>query len=429
MNITIIGSGYVGLVTGACFADLGNRVLCVDNDVEKVRKLQSGVIPIYEPGLEELVGANVHEGRLAFSASIADGVTFAEVIFISVGTPPLPSGEPDLSAIERVSRVVAEAMTDYRLIVEKSTVPVQTGEWVERTIREHNIHRVDFDVASNPEFLREGSAIRDFLHPDRVVIGVSSDRAAHLMVKLYAPLNAPLLITDINSAELIKHASNAFLALKISYINAIATVCERTGADIVKVAKGIGLDRRIGLEFLNAGIGYGGSCFPKDLAAFVHLAERVGYDFDLLRAVARINDDQRQNVIVKLEVELGLLRGKIIGILGLAFKTNTDDMRGAPSIEIIQQLIKRGATVRAYDPVAMGNAKRLLPEIEYRKGPYEVADGADALVIVTEWNEFRHLNLPHLRGVMRTPVLIDGRNIYDPVRMKQIGFRYRGVGR
>lgn len=429
MNITVIGSGYVGLVTGACFADLGHKVLCVDNDKEKVRKLQSGVLPIYEPGLEELLGANVNEGRVRFCDSIAEGVECAEVVFIAVGTPPLPSGEPDLSAIERVSTSVAEAMTGYRLIVEKSTVPVQTSEWVERTIREHNIHKADFDVASNPEFLREGSAIHDFMHPDRVVIGVSSDRAAHLMVKLYASLNAPLLITDINSAELIKHASNAFLSMKISYINAIATICERTGADVAKVAKGIGLDRRIGLDFLQAGIGYGGSCFPKDLSAFIHLAGRVGYDFELLKAVAKINDDQRASVTTKLEEELGELRGRQIGLLGLAFKTNTDDMRGAPSIDIINQLLKKGASVRAYDPVAMPNAQSLFPDIACSDGAYDVADGADALVVVTDWNAFRHLDLPRVRRMMRTPVVIDGRNIYDPSRMRELGFRYRGVGR
>jgi len=429
MDIAIIGSGYVGLVTGACLADLGNYVICVDNDQSKVEMLRSGIVPIYEPGLEELLAVNIKEGRLCFSDSIQAGVENSEIIFIAVGTPPKSNGEADLSAIEKVSREVAQNMASYRLIVEKSTVPVKTGEWVARTITENNIHRADFDVASNPEFLREGSALEDFMNPDRIILGVSSDRAANLLVKLYEPLNAPILITDINSAELIKHASNAFLAMKISFVNSVANICEKTGADIHKVAKGIGLDKRIGEAFLQAGIGYGGSCFPKDVLAFIHLAERIGYDFKLLKAVKEVNDYQKGKVVTKLKEINGNLRGKVVGILGLAFKPNTDDMRGAPSLDIITLLKQEGVVVKAYDPVAEAVARRLIPDIIYCSNPYEAADGADALVVVTEWKEFKRLDLLKIKSLMKSPVIIDGRNIYDPAKMRALGFVYRGIGR
>jgi UDPglucose 6-dehydrogenase len=429
MDISIIGSGYVGLVTGACLADLGNNVICIDNNLEKIYQLKNGIVPIYEPGLRGLISVNVREGRLSFSEDIKEGVDNAEIIFIAVGTPSKGNGDADLSAIEKVCREVARVMTSYRLIVEKSTVPVNTGQWVFHTIRHNNVHHVDFDVASNPEFLREGCALEDFMNPDRIILGVSSDRAANLLVKLYEPLNAPILITDINSAELIKHASNAFLAMKISFINSVANICEKTGADIHKVAKGIGLDRRIGEAFLQAGIGYGGSCFPKDVSAFIHLAEKIGYDFTLLKAVKTVNDYQRTIIIAKLKELNGNLKGKVVGILGLAFKPNTDDMRGAPSVDIIRLLQSEGAIVKAYDPVAEGTAQRLMPDITYCNNPYEVANGANALVVVTEWKEFKLLDLLKIKSLMKSPVIIDGRNIYDPAKMRTLGFVYRGIGR
>lgn len=429
MNIAIIGSGHVGLVTGACFAELGNQVVCVDNNQEKIRRLKKGQMPIYEPNLEGLVLTNMEEGRLTFTSSIAQGIEEAQIVFITVGTPSTPQGGPDLSAIEKVSREVAKNLKSYKLIVEKSTVPVQTGEWVERTIRIHAPEGAKFDVASNPEFLREGSAVHDFLYPDRVVIGVNSERAASLLVKLYQPLNAPLLITDINSAELIKHASNAFLAMKISFINAVANICERTGADITRVAKGVGLDKRIGEAFLKAGLGYGGSCFPKDVAAFIHIAGKVGYDFRLLKEVERINEEQREQVIRKMEEELGKLSDKVVGVLGLSFKPNTDDVRESPSLKIIPQLMGKGAEVKAYDPQAMDRVKSLLPQVQLCPDPYQVARGSDALLIATQWQEFQYLDLLRLKKLMRNPLILDGRNIFDPVRMKKLGFIYRGVGR
>ncbi|MFP5502984.1 MAG: UDP-glucose dehydrogenase family protein, partial [Candidatus Sericytochromatia bacterium] len=346
MNIAIIGSGYVGLVTGACFAHLGNQVVCVDNNQSKIDKLKQGIMPIYEPGLDVMVKTNVAEGRLAFSTDIEAATRSSEVIFICVGTPPRPDGSADLSAFEHVAEAMAPAMDSYKLIVEKSTVPVRTGEWVAELFRSHLPEGADFDIASNPEFLREGSAIKDFLNTDRVVIGVNSDKAAGILVKLYAPLTAPILMTDLNSAELIKHASNAFLAMKISFINAVSRVCELTGADITKVAKGVGLDKRIGEEFLKAGVGYGGACFPKDVQAFISIAEQHGYDLELLRAVEQINHSQRHHLADKVFKALGHdLKGKTIGVLGLAFKPNTDDMRGAPSAEIIPMLQELEATV------------------------------------------------------------------------------------
>ncbi len=429
MKISIIGTGYVGLTTGATFAELGHHVVCVDNNTEKIASLKSGKIPIYEPGLEQLVLTNCNEGRLSFSTEISDGVEHGEVIFVAVATPPRPDGSADLSAIENVSVQIGKCMTDYRLIVEKSTVPVNTGNRMMKILSEAVRPGIEFDVASNPEFLREGSALTDAFHPDRVVIGVTSDRARSILVSLYEPLNAPILITDINSAELIKHTSNAFLAMKISFINAVALICEKTGADIIKVAKGAGLDKRIGELFLNAGIGFGGSCFPKDVAAFIHLAEKAGYDFRLLREVAAINSRQKLIVVHKLKRLLGNLSGKTITILGLAFKPNTDDIRSSPALDIIPALRQEGAQIRAHDPKALHNMKQLLPDIDYRADPYEAVTGADAVAILTEWPDYKNLDILQVKKLMAKPVLVDGRNLFSPQRLRQIGFAYDGVGR
>lgn len=430
MNICIVGSGYVGLVTGACFADLGNSVICVDNDESKIDKLKKGIMPIYEPGLEELVKRGVKEGRLDFTNRLKDGVKKSEVIFVCVPTPPKNNGDADLTFVEHVSRDIALSMPSYRLIVEKSTVPVNTGEWVEHTINVFNKRKIRFDVASNPEFLKEGSAIEDFMNPDRIVIGVKSKRAEDILKELYKPLNAPIVVTDIKSAEIIKHASNSFLATKISFINAIANICDKVGADVVDVARGMGLDKRIAKSFLSAGIGFGGSCFPKDLAAFVHIAEKLGYDFGILKEVQRVNKHQKESVIKKIEGLLWNLSKKTIGILGLSFKPGTDDLREAPSLEVIDSLLKEGAHIKAYDPVAMEKARRILGKnVIFCKDSYQVARDCDCLLIATEWNEFKELDFKKIKKLMRQPVLIDGRNIYDPKEMKKLGFRYVGIGR
>ena len=357
MNIAIIGTGYVGLVTGACLAKLGNSVICVDNDTDKIRFLKKGVVPIYEPGLKELISSNVKHKRLVFSTSIKEAVKKSRIIFIAVGTPDSGDGEADLTGIEKVASDIAANLKDYRLIVEKSTVPVETGDWVKKTIIRCTNGKIDFDVASNPEFLREGSAINDFMHPDRIVIGVESERAREILLKLYKPLNKPIVVTNIKSAELIKHASNAFLATKISFINAVSRVCDMVGADINEVAYGMGMDLRIGRSFLNAGLGYGGSCFPKDLEAFISISRRLGYDFGLLREVKKINEGQRGYIISKIKGALWNLKGKTIGFLGLAFKPNTDDMRNAPALELIRALQAEGAHIKAYDPKSMPKAK------------------------------------------------------------------------
>lgn len=430
MNICIIGSGYVGLVTGACFADLGNKVICVDNDEDKIKRLKKGIIPIYEPGLEELIKRNRKEGRLSFGSSLRDSVKKSEVIFIAVGTPSKDSGEADLSYVEHVSKEIALSMPSYRLIVEKSTVPVNTGEWVEHTIKVFNKRNIKFDVASNPEFLREGSAIEDFMHPDRIVIGVKSKKARDILVELYKPLKTSIVVTDIKSAELIKHASNSFLATKISFINAVANICDKVDADVVEVARGMGLDKRIGEKFLNAGVGFGGSCFPKDLSAFIRISEKLGYDFGILKEVQRINDNQKKVLIKKIEELLWNLSKKTIGILGLSFKPDTDDIRHAPALDIISALQRDGAKVKVYDPEAMDRVKNMLKEkIEFCKDAYDVAKGSDCLVIVTEWNEFKELDFKKIKKLMRQPVIVDGRNIYEPSEMRQLGFRYVGIGR
>jgi UDPglucose 6-dehydrogenase len=419
----------VGLVTGACFAEVGHQVICVDNDLKKVEVLQAGGIPIYEPGLEEIVKRTVAAGRLRFTGEIADGVKDSEVVFIAVPTPPNPDGSVDMSFVERVAREIAATTTEYRIVVDKSTVPVKTGEKVAETIKRYNKHKVDFDVVSNPEFLREGCAVQDLMQPDRIVIGVSSPRPVGKMKEIYSPFHAPIIITDVNSAELIKHACNSFLALKISYANALAAICEYSGANISDVVNGMGLDKRIGRAFLNAGLGYGGSCFPKDLSAFIHIAEALGYDFRLLREVQQINADQIRRFLEKIHDALWIVKGKTIGVLGLAFKPNTDDMRLAPSLEVIRPLLKEGARIRAYDPKAMDKAREVLPGVEFCDNPYTVAAGADGLIICTEWDEFRQLDLEKVRAVMGQPIVLDGRNLFDPQKMAELGFVYKSIGR
>lgn len=429
MKISVIGTGYVGLVTGTCFAELGNEVLCVDNNQEKIVKLKDGIIPIYEPGLAEMVKDNISAGRLTFSTSVKEAVAKSTIIFVCVHTPPLPSGEANLSFVEKVSREIATDMTEYKVIVDKSTVPVQTGERVAHTIRLNNIHHVDFDVVSNPEFLREGSAISDSMYPDRIVIGVTSDRAAKIMKELYAPLDAPIIVTDIRSAEIIKHASNAFLATKISFANALANICEAAQADVTMVTEGMGLDKRIGKSFLNAGIGYGGSCFPKDVAAFIKIAEKYGYDFQLLKTVEEINIGQRVHFVNKIREAVWILNEKTIGILGLAFKPNTDDMRNAPCIDIISALQKEGARIKVYDPVAVPVAKDILKDVTYCQDPYQVAEGSDCLAVLTEWDEFKDIDFGRIKGLLKRPLVIDGRNIYDPLKIAEAGLEYIGMGR
>lgn len=429
MNISIIGSGYVGLVTGACFSELGNKVICADNDPKKIARLKKGIMPIYEPGLEELVMHNLKKQRLKFTSSIKEAVKASGVIFIAVGTPSLDNGEADLTGIENVARNIALNMSAYRLIVEKSTVPVETGKWVKHTIETYIRHKVKFDVASNPEFLREGQAINDFMHPDRIVIGVESKRAKDTLVNLYKPLNAPIVITDIKSAELIKHASNAYLATKVSFINAISHICDKVGADVGEVAFGIGLDKRIGASFLNAGIGYGGSCFPKDLDAFINIAKKLGYDFDLLNVVREINLQQRAFFINKIKNALWIIKDKTIGILGLSFKPNTDDIRNAPSMDIIEALQREGAKIKAYDPSAMQKAKAVLNKVQFCTDPYMTAKSSDCLLIITEWDEFKELDFLKIKKLLKRPLLIDGRNIYEPKIMKKLGFTYISMGR
>jgi UDPglucose 6-dehydrogenase len=429
MKLAIIGTGYVGLVTGTCFAEVGHQVICVDCDAAKVERLRAGGMPIYEPGLEELVKKNVAAGRLSFTDSTKDGVSKSDVIFIAVPTPPMPDGSVDLSFMEGVSRDIAACMTSYKIVVDKSTVPVKTGEKVSETIKRYCKAKVEFDVVSNPEFLREGFAVDDFMHPDRVVVGVLSQRPAAAMRELYAPFNAPIIITDINSAELIKHAANSFLALKISYINAISAICEASGANVVEVANGIGMDPRVGRRFLDAGIGFGGSCFPKDLSAFIRISEQMGYDFSLLKEVQRINTAQMDRFVKKIEETLWVIKGKKIGVLGLAFKQNTDDIRMSPAIDLCQRLLKEGATLRVHDPKAMEKAAAVLKDVTYVDDMNAVADGCDALIVATEWPEFKQLDLERARKALTHPILFDGRNLFDPEEMERLGFIYKSVGR
>ncbi|OGK80113.1 MAG: UDP-glucose 6-dehydrogenase, partial [Candidatus Rokubacteria bacterium GWA2_73_35] len=415
MNICVVGTGYVGLVTGAVFADLGNEVVCVDNVAEKIDALRRGRMPIYEPGLEEVVARNVADGRLSFTTDLDAAVRHSVIVFITVGTPPKEGGQTDLSAVEAVARQIGRAMERYTVVVNKSTVPVGTGEFVREVIERNQKTRVPFDVVSNPEFLREGSAIEDTLRPDRIVIGAPTQQVAMTLLELYAPLERPMIITDVPSAEMIKYASNAFLAAKISFMNSIANICELAGADVTQVMKGMGLDPRIGGAFLQAGLGYGGSCFPKDTESLVHTAGVLGYDFALLRAVVETNADRAPHFVRAIEKALAPLDDKRIAVLGLAFKPNTDDMREAKSIEVIRRLLELGATVRAYDPVATENARTVLPAaVVYCESPYDAAAEADAVALVTEWNEFKFLNLERLRAVMRRPIVFDGRNLWEP---------------
>jgi len=430
MNICVVGTGYVGLVTGAVFADLGNDVVCVDNVAEKVLALQAGHIPIYEPGLEEMVSRNVADGRLAFTTDVASAVRRSVIVFITVGTPSKKDGETDLGAVEEVAREIGQAMERYTVIVNKSTVPVGTGEFVRDVIERNRRQPVPFDVVSNPEFLREGSAIEDTLRPDRIVIGAPNQQVAMTLLELYAPIERPMIITDVPSAEMIKYASNAFLATKISFANAIANVCELAGADVTQVAKGMGLDARIGGAFLQAGLGYGGSCFPKDTDSLIHTATDLGYDFALLRAVVDVNRERAQHLVANVHKALAPLDDKVIAVLGLAFKPNTDDMRDAKSVEVIDRLVELGVNVRAYDPVAMPNARHVLPAaVTYCESSHAAAEGADAVILLTEWNEFKLLNLERLRAVMRRPVIFDGRNLWEPERMRCLGFEYYSIGR
>ncbi len=430
MNIAVVGTGYVGLVTGAVFADLGNDAVCVDKDVAKIDGLRAGHMPIYEPGLEELVARNVADGRLSFTTDLGDAVRRADIVFIAVGTPPKATGESDLSAVEEVALGIAEALDRYKVIVNKSTVPVGTGDLVRDIIERHRRRPVNFDVVSNPEFLREGSAIEDTLRPDRIVIGAPSQQVAMTLLELYAPLERPMIITDVHSAEIIKYASNGFLAAKISFMNEIANLCELAGGDVTQVMKGMGLDPRIGSAFLHAGLGYGGSCFPKDTDSLVQTATALGYDLRILRAVVDVNRERVQRFVGLMEKVLDPLEDRVVAILGLAFKANTDDMREARSVEIVSRLLAGGARVRAYDPAAMANAQRMLPPaVAYCQSSYEAAGGADAVAIVTEWNEFKLLNLERLREVMRRPLVFDGRNIYEPERMRRLGFEYHSIGR
>ncbi len=429
-RICVIGVGYVGLVTGTCFADLGQQVICLDIAEEKIEKLKRAELPIYEPGLEELVVRNISAGRLSFTTNYAEAVSEADFIFIAVGTPSGVDGEADLQYVRMAAESISQALSKYAVIVNKSTVPVGTGDSVAEILQERGkTPGVDFDVVSNPEFLREGSAVFDFQQPDRVVLGAVNREAAEKVAQLYLPLRCTIMITDLRTAEMIKYASNAFLATRISFINEIATICEKLGADAKEVAAGMGMDRRIGRAFLDAGIGYGGSCFPKDVKALTWMAEINGCHPQLLRAVMEINRDQRRQVLAKLRELLGSLHGKHVGLWGLAFKPNTDDIREAPSFDLIHLLQLEGARLRVYDPVAMENARRTLKNVEFSTDAYAAADGADALILVTEWNEFKQLDLTRVASVMKRKILVDGRNIYDPNRMTAFGFEYRGIGR
>lgn len=434
MNLTIIGSGYVGLTTGTCFAEMGHHVICVDNNREKIRTLQSGSIPIYEPKLEDLIRKNVAVGRLEFSPDIASSIPQSDVIFIAVPTPPNTDGSVDLTYIEKVAREIAEVLKPemgYKVIVDKSTVPVKTGEKVRQTIQRYAGTDVQFDIVSNPEFLREGCAVNDLLHPDRIVIGANSERAMNVIKRVYQPIHAPILETDVNSAELIKHAANSFLALKISYINAVAKVCEKTGADVELVAEGIGMDKRISRHFLNAGLGYGGSCFPKDVKAFINISRTLGIPFTLLEEVERINDSQHTHFLDQIRDRLWVLKDKKIAVWGLAFKQNTDDIRESISLKLCEKLRKEGAIVTATDPKAIGTARSRLEELGITpvEDMYECARDAEELIIATEWSDYANADLQKLAEVMRNRIIFDGRNILSPANITAVGFEYHSVGR
>ena len=445
MKISVIGAGYVGLTTAACLAQIGHDVFCSESDVEKLKKLQSGVMPLFEPHLEDVLKLVRASGRLTFG-STAEAIDHGRAIFICVGTPPLPNGDADLSAIEGVARAIAKQAAGYRLVIEKSTVPVQTGSQLRKHLSMHSTNQSDYDVASNPEFLREGSAVEDFLHPDRIVVGVDSPRAADLLREIYEPIlrgsfacpihsdcrkveDPVLLMTDTSSAELIKHASNSFLAMKISFINMVANLCEVVGADVTKVAEGMGLDPRIGPAFLNPGIGFGGFCFPKDVQAFIRIAEKSGCNFSLLKEVEKINQHRISHFIETIRKELWVVSGKKLAVWGLAFKPNTDDVRFAPSIALVKALVEEGAMVSAYDPQATEKARDVLPDIRYCADPYEAAQGAAAILMVTEWDEFRQVDWKRVRSVVEHPLIVDGRNMLDSKEVGRHGFHYISVGR
>jgi UDPglucose 6-dehydrogenase len=432
MEITVVGVGYVGLVVGTCLSDFGLNVTCVDNDEDKIKILKKGLVPIYEIGLNDLIRRNVDRGRLHFSDNLAEAVEKCSVVFIAVGTPPRDDGWTDLSAFHQVCKGIGAAMNGYKVVIIKSTVPVGTARSAAEVIRASQDRPLDFDIVSNPEFLREGSAVEDFMRPDRVVIGTGSRRAIKVMKEMYRPLeliDTPILVTTNETAEMIKYASNSLLATKVSFINEIANICERVGADVEEVAKGIGLDRRIGPRFLSPGPGYGGSCFPKDLQALIHIARQIDYDFKIGAAAEEVNRLQKLSIVEKTERLVGDLQGAEIGILGLAFKPNTDDVREAPSLTIIPGLQEKGARIRAYDPIASKEAAKQLNDIIYVKDVYAAAEGVDCLVVVTDWNEFRELDLQRLKTLMRRPNVVDGRNLYSPARMRELGFNYVGVGR
>jgi UDPglucose 6-dehydrogenase len=429
-NICVIGTGYVGLVNATGFSDLGNNVITVDLDEKKVKSLKAGHMPIYEPGLKDMVERNVKAGRLHFTTSYEEGLKDAEFVFICVGTPEGVDGEADLRYVRSAAETIAKMMTHPLIVINKSTVPVGTGDWVADIIRKTQPSPIDFSVVSCPEFLREGSAVMDFINPDRTVLGSLDRHAAEAVAQIYLPLRAPIVMTDLRTAEMIKYASNAFLATRISFINEISIICEKLGADVTEVAQGMGFDKRIGHHFLQAGVGYGGSCFPKDVSALAYMAQTHGMHPQLLHAVMEINDFQRKHVALKLHELLdGNLKGKTIGVLGLAFKENTDDIRESPSLAIIRHLLEQGAIVQGYDPVAMENAVAEIPAINLCGNPYETAEGVDALIIATPWNEFKQLDMERIKTAMKSPILLDGRNMYDPQKMIEMGFVYRGVGR
>jgi UDPglucose 6-dehydrogenase len=432
MNICIIGTGYVGLVTGVCLAEFGMNVICVDNDHPKIDLLQQGKVPIHEPLLEDLVRKNLKEERLRFSTSIQDGVTSSLVIYIAVGTPPKEDGSANLQAVEDVAKEIAQYMDGYKVVVTKSTVPIGTCRRLKQWIQEHQTRPILFDIVSNPEFLREGSAVEDFMRPDRVIIGAESEQAIAIMKDIYSALyliEAPFVITSLETAEMIKYATNAFLATKVTFINEIANLCEVLNADVHHVAKAMGLDGRIGRKFLHPGPGYGGSCFPKDTRALSKIAHEKGYSFKILDSVIEVNEKQKQRMVEKIKERVGDLRGKTIGILGLSFKPNTNDIRESSSVAIIQGLLNMGAKIKAFDPAAMEEAKAVFPQLEYGEDAYDVAKGCDALVLVTEWNQFRRLDLHRIKSLLKSPIFIDLRNVYDPEQMKRLGFNYCGIGR
>ena len=432
MNICVIGTGYVGLVTGAGLAEFGMTLTCVDNDQQKIDVLKQGKCPIYEPGLEDLIQKNVKEGRLRFTTNIHDGVTSSLVIFIAVGTPPREDGSADLSAVEEVAKEIADHMDGYKVVVVKSTVPVGTCRKIKALIQNHQTRPTPFDIVSNPEFLREGSAIEDFMRPDRVTMGAESEQAVAIMKEIYSALyliETPFVITTLETAEMIKYAANAFLATKVTFINEIANLCEVAGADVHHVAKAMGLDGRIGKKFLHPGPGYGGSCFPKDTRALLRMAHDRGYAFKVLNSVVEVNEEQKQRMVDKIREKVGDLQGKTIGVLGLSFKPNTNDVRESCAIAIIQGLLTEGAKVKAFDPAAMEEARVVLPKLELGSDPYDVAKGSDAIVLVTEWNQFRRLDLERIKRLLNRPIFIDLRNVYEPDHMKRLGFDYTCVGR